>query len=310
MMRRVTALLTFLAAAVSLAAAQTRPFRIYVTAAGAPLVSQGLALAEPPASEAGAFQDVPAPAVRNTPSSGYAQATIAPWIESNGWRFERGLRRARYPTLPRGTASLAAAEVFAFDVEAILEPDPADVADLGKMLRFIGGFTAEPAMPPLANIGVVDDGSPEAGEALNLLTRRNLLYRIVRQPDSGLDLNVRLGTSEFPRESLADPNDFAARVRERLGDDKRFVRLYNTNTTIARLTGTPARERLVLLTYGRNRVQQDVRVRVLGNWQPRVAALNAPAGPLATDIEHVEGATEFTIPRFDTIAIVDLTKAP
>ena len=54
-------------------------------------------------------------------------------------------------------------------------------------------------MPPIANIGVLDDGSPSLGEVMNLLSRRNLLYRVVTKPDSSLDLNVKVGVGAVPR---------------------------------------------------------------------------------------------------------------
>ena len=38
-------------------------------------------------------------------------------------------------------------------------------------------------MLAMANIGIVDDGSPAMEEVLNMLTRRNLLYRVVTAPD-------------------------------------------------------------------------------------------------------------------------------
>ena len=34
----------------------------------------------------------------------------------------------------------------------------------------------------MANIGVVEDKSPALDEVLNMLTRRNLLYRVVPRP--------------------------------------------------------------------------------------------------------------------------------
>jgi hypothetical protein len=142
------------------------------------------------------------------PNDGYAQVTLAPWVQSNGWRFMRGLRKARYATIPRTVAPLAAAEAFAFNVDAILNPDSADAVDLGKMIEFLKA-SAQPPMSPLANIGIVDDGSPAMGEALNMLTRRNLLYKVVKQPERGFDLTVQVGTKDFPKESLANPSDFA-----------------------------------------------------------------------------------------------------
>ena len=256
--------------------------------------------------DASTYIDVPAPSLQPMPNDGYAQVTLAPWVQSNGWRFMRGLRKARYAAIPRTVAPLAAAEAFAFNVDAILNPDPADAADLGKMLEFLKA-NAQPPMPPLANIGIVDDGSPLMGEALNMLIRRNLLYKVVKQPERGLDLTVKVGTKEFPKESLANPSDFAARVREKLTDDKRLVRVFGANTVVARLTGDGKRARLVLVAYGRNRTMQDIRVTVLGKYQPAAFALyGAPADTKLLDVMQAGQFTEFTIPTFNTVAIVDL----
>ena len=66
--------------------------------------------------------------------------------------------------------------------------------------------------------------------------------------------------------------------------------------------------RLALLSYSRNRMQQDVRIRLLGGWRnPEVAAYGATHA-VAIDVEQLGKAIEFTIPTFSTIAIVDLTR--
>ena len=277
----------------------------YVTPAAAALVQQGVALAAP--SYRGGFQELPAPGIQFQPNQ--AQATPAPWVDSNAWRFQRGVRKADYTKLRAGSAPLAAAEAFTFHAEAILNPDPADVPELARMLAFLKAQD-QPALPVKANIGVIDDGSETMGEVLNMLTRRNLLYRVLTKPDPKLDLTVRLGAPDFPKDSADDPSDFAARVRAKLGDDKRLLRLYGTNTAVAHLTGDGKRARVVLLSYSRNRVQQGVRVRVLGRYRPvKFAAFaTAPEAQLA-DIENPGNATEFSVPQFSTIAIVDLAAA-
>jgi hypothetical protein len=262
------------------------------------------ALAEIPGAPA--IIDVPAPSLRNVPNDGYAQVTLAPWVESNGWRFLRGVGGARYSHLPRGAAGLAAAEGFAFNVDVELVPDPADVPELNRLIEFLHAHF-QPPMPPLANFGVIDDQSLPLDEALNMLTRRNLLFRLVQQPDPTLAFTVRPGSNDFPLDSFRNPNDFAARVREKLGDDRRLVRIFGSNTLIARLTGDTQHVRLVLLSYSRSRAQQDIRIRLLGNHEPTaLAAYGAPADARLQDIQHVDDATEFSIPFFNTIAIIDL----
>lgn len=297
------AMAALVTAGAALAAQPAAGFRLYAGPGAAALVSQGL-LAPPPADLTG-FEAVPAPGLRSVRND--AQATVAPWVDSNGWRFARGLSRASYEKLPAGASLLAAAEAFAFGVEAVINPDDADVDELGRLVAFLNAH-GRPAMPPIANVGVVDDDSPEMGEVLNMLTRRNILYRVVPQGDRSQLVTVEAGTPPFPRDALRNPSDFAARVREALGDDRRSVRVYGTSTVIARLTGDATRLRLHLLSYSRNRRQSDVRVRVLGRYQPSsVAAFGLSADAALADVRHPENAAvEFSVPAFSTIAIVDL----
>src|SRR5437868_3700053 len=102
--------------------------------------------------DADAFQSVPSPGIRFQMNE--AQATSAPWVDSNGWRFRRGVQKANYGKLAAGSAAMAAAEAFTFNVDAILDPDPADADELQAMLQFLKA-QERPAMPPLANIGLV-----------------------------------------------------------------------------------------------------------------------------------------------------------
>lgn len=294
--------------AASAPAAQTRVPTIYVTAAAASLVEQGLAAAAPDGDAAAEFQEVPAAGVRFLPN--VARATNVPWIDSNGWRFARGLRKAKYAQLPAGQSMLSAAEAFFFDVDAILNPDPKDLQDLGNMLRFLKAQQRAP-MPPLVNVGVVDDGTPIMAEVMNLLTRRNLLYRVVPKPDPSLDVNVQLGTPDFPAAAAANPYEFAARVREKLGDDKRLVRVYGTSTVLARLTGSGGAARLSLLSFSRRRQEtggsQAMRVRIVGRYRPtRFAAYGIAEGTELGDLRHPGNTTEFWVPDFNTLAVIDL----
>jgi hypothetical protein len=163
------------------------------------------------------------------------------------------------------------------------------------------------------------------GEILNLLARRNLLYRVVKTPEGGGRLTVRLGTSDFPADSAKNPYEFAARVRSRLGDDNRLVRLYGTSTVLAHLTGDGTRARLHLLSFGgrgrrapQQRQQQEallnpqaIRVRLLGRYQPsRVALYGVEGKTELTDLRHVGDTTEFWVPEFTTFAVIDLSSLP
>ena len=301
---------------VSVVAAPGDGTRLFLTTEGASLVQQGLAAAAPTGAAAEGFTAVPSPGIKFV--ANVSQATTAPWVDSNASRFQRGATKVAYTKLPAGAAPLAAAEAFTFGAEAILTPDAADLEELGKMLTFLKANEA-PRLPALANIGVVDSKSPLMDEVLNLLSRRNLLYRVVDKPDRSLDLTLQLGSVDFPESSASNPSDFAARVRAKLGDDKRLVRLYQTSTVLAHLTGNDQAARLFLLSYGGPRrqaaagPQQGIRVRVLGRYRPtKVAAYGAPADAALMDVDNPKDAsgeaTEFTLPSFRTLCIVDLER--
>ena len=97
------------------------PARLYLTAAASSLVEQGLAAAAPTGADAASYQEIPSPGIRYLPN--VARATNIPWIDSNGWRFARGMRKVSYTKVRAGSASLAAAEAF------VDQPRVADTGD-------------------------------------------------------------------------------------------------------------------------------------------------------------------------------------
>lgn len=261
-----------------------------------------------PESSLKEYTQIPAPQTKMRMDVG--AATSVPWIDSNGWRFQRGLqhrvKRAFYRSLPPGTAALAAAEAHAYGADAVLAPDPADLNSLGSMIRFLQG-AQDKRLPTMSNIAVVDDGSALLGEVLNLLGRRNLLYTVARDGGPKSDLLVKVGTSDFPKAAAANPNDFAARVREKLSDEKRLLRIYGTYTVIGHLTGDAGKARLYLLNYARRPVK-DVHVRVLGQYRRVTLKDSADSKLQAADFSSHRGGTEFTIPSLQTYSILDLEK--
>ena len=235
-----------------------------------------------------------------------ASATSVPWIEANGWRFLRGITKALYENVPAGRGALCTAEAYAYGVDAVIESAKQDLPAISGMIAFERRL-GDARMPVLANIGVIDDSSVELDEVLNLLGRRNLLYKVVREPDPSLDLNVRLGTPQYPREAAKDPNDFAARVREELSDEKRLVRLFGSYTVLAHLTGEGRRARLHLLNYG-NRPAEDLRVSVLGTYEQVRLAESSNPDQRATDVTVDNGRTEVTVPLLRTYAVIDYSR--
>jgi hypothetical protein len=237
-----------------------------------------------------------------------ASATRSPWIDANGWQLLRAPARRYYYDVPAASVALAAAEAFAYGAKANIHTDAEGVATFNRMLQFLREIP-ERDLPALANIGVIDDGSEDTGELMNLLSRRNLLYRILTAPDPHLDLNVRLGSKEYPKSDAADPSGLAQKIRAELTDEKRLLRVYGSEVVIARLMGAGDRVRIHLLNYA-NRPVTGLRVRVLGDypdWQ--VAAYDKP-GLKLEDFRSADGATEFTLPEMSTYAVIDLSGRP
>ncbi len=235
-----------------------------------------------------------------------ASATRVPWVDANGWQFERAPSRTYFYNAPAGGAALAAAEAWAYGVEAAVRAAPEDLAAFAGMLKFLAEID-QPRLPVMANLGVIDDGSDTMAEVLNLLARHNLLFHLIPAPDSKYDLNIRLGTPEYPKEKAANPYEFAMEIRHRLTDEKRLVRIYGSNVVLVRLTGDAARTRVYLLNYG-TAIVKGLRVRVLGKYAEGKLTAFARAPAALADYTAEDGATEFTIPEIGPLAVVDLRR--
>jgi hypothetical protein len=241
----------------------------------------------------------PLPAVTKLPAPGVqyrmnvASASNAPWVNSNGWQYVRGLKNTALVDAPN--PMLAAAEAHAYGVDAILKVAPKDWPKYAEAVKFVAGLPPS-RLPVLANIGFVDDGSPAAGENLNLLVRRNLLFKVVAAPDPALALNVKPNSG--------DPSKYAYEVRQKLGDDRRLLRIYGSDVVIARLQGDASGRRVILLNYG-NRPVEGLRVRLLGRFAK--IKLTSSAGAVeARDLTVTAETTEFSLPLVPAYTIVDL----
>jgi hypothetical protein len=243
-----------------------------------------------------------APGIR--PRVDRASATRSPWVFTNGSRFLKDPAGKFVYDLPAGKAALAAAEAYAYGADAVLKIESADLEGLGQMLTFLSSLPKND-LPDVADVSVVDDGSATMAEALNLLVRRNILFRIVPAPSAQYRVNVKLGTPEFPADSAKDPSAFALKVRRMLTDEQRTLRIFGTEIVIGRLTGESTRMRLHLLNYG-GRDTEGVRVRLRGTY-PDGEAHVAGQGKVALDDRGiVDGGTEFTVPRLGPYGVVDL----
>jgi hypothetical protein len=250
------------------------------------------------------FITVPVPSL--TFNAQVSSATRAPWVNQNGWRF---LRRPGgsylYDTKSEG-ALLAAGEAFTYGVRAYIRADATELDALGRMLAFLGGIP-DRRMNPEVNIGFLDDGSPQSGEFMNLLVRRNLLFKVVPRPDPKLDLNVALGEPDYPRVEASNPKLLAEKVRAHLTDEKRLLRVYGSEIVIGRLLGDRDAGRLFLINYGAAKSPvHGLRIRILGSY-PKLHAVQYGNAPCQlTDILTGPDATEFTLPELGTFATIDL----
>ncbi len=249
---------------------------------------------------------LPAPAVLYR--ANVASATSPPWLVSNGWRFLRNTRVRFLYEAQGAQAALAAAEAFCFGGSALVHTDRAGLKAFAEMIEFLHGL-GESDMPPVADIGFIDDGSAIAGEVMNLMVRNNLLFQIVSGSGPQLKLTVRLGSKEFPRQDAKNPSMAAHEVRAGLTDERRSIRVYGSEVVVARLTALPDGLRVHLLNYaGAERKLDGLRVRVLGLYpKHRLAAAGSPQAELL-DYSVDADATEFTLPELKTYAVVDLSR--
>jgi hypothetical protein len=180
------------------------------------------------------------------------------------------------------------------------------LAEAGAMFAFIKNLTGE-NYPPVADIGVVDDESPETGEVMNLLARRNLLFNVVAAPAPQFRVNIELGSKEYPKAEASNPSEFAQKIRQRLGDENRSLRVYGSETVICRLTGDGARARLSLLNYSGREVD-GLRLRLRGSYGRAEARAFGLGRVEPEDFVNDETATEFSVPRLGIYAVIDLKK--
>lgn len=233
-----------------------------------------------------------------------ASATRSPWVDANGWRILRSPDKTFVYHLKGEAAALAAAEAFTYGTPALISADSAGADAFARMLEFLKSVPAI-ELPPVADFGVIDNGSDSTGELLNLLTRMNLLYKIEKSPDRNFRLNVH------PSPEDKNPSEAAHKIRSEVGDDHRSLRVYGSEVVVGRLLAGPRQARLFLINYGflvndRPRPALGLRVRIHGTYTK--ADLRMPGAPMTSpaDLTQDAPATEFTIPELRAYAIIDL----
>jgi hypothetical protein len=177
------------------------------------------------------------------------------------------------------------------------------------MLAFLEQLEAVD-LPVRTDIGYIDDGSAESGELMNLMVRKNLLFKLVPSPDRSLALNVKFSSADYPREEAADPSRLAQKVRTNLTDAKRTLRIFGAETFVGRVVGDGERTRIHLLNYlGTQGSGFDLRLRIRGRFlQPKATAFGVVNANVQEYIVDAE-ATEFTLPELGMYAVIDLVAA-
>jgi hypothetical protein len=115
-----------------------------------------------------------------------------------------------------------------------------------------------------------------------------------------------MGSRAYPVADAADPSAFALKIRRQLTDEQRSLRVYGSEVVIARLTGDAGRVRLHLINYGGREIE-GLRVRVRGAYGAGDAWVAAAGRVSLLDHVAADGATELSLPRMGTYAVVDLT---
>jgi len=243
--------------------------------------------------EAAGLTRVSPPGVRTRMNM--AMATSAPWIDSNLWKYRRNPRNSYVSDLKGKPLIIAMAEAYAAGVKLAIETTPDQEKEYQQVLAFLKQIPDGP-VKPWVNWVLRDDPTPQAAEVMNLMSRRNLLFRVDPKGDVSLA-------------GVKNPYEFMQQLREKLGDDKRLLRLFGSELTVAELARDGNRVRLHLLNYG-TRPVEDLRIRLKGKFpQTAVKALvHGDPSPLLKEFVHEDGTTEFTLKSLPSYAVLDFVE--
>lgn len=272
--------------------------------------------------------------------SGSAGPTGDPWIDSNPWRV-RSLRAAHRgrpvwlahrPKQPKPQEYLRAIADAAMGggqwIVSVEEQLPEEVwRQILLYLRFYQDHADWKSFVPRARLAVVQDPAARnraiSGENLNLLSRRQMPFRVIHRPDlsaaslAGIDTVIAtdLDPPSDAEKSLldgrlvfykqtADPFAFSLEVLNRMGRAGQGVRLFNASSIISYLSQDPSgRQVLLQLVNYADGPLERVTARLQGDF--RTARLYSPEEPPADlPLEKAAGGVEITIPTVKITAAV------
>lgn len=225
-----------------------------------------------------------------------ASATSSPWVDSNLWRYQRKPQESYLCDTKGKNVVVAMAEGFATGVKLAVQIAPEQNADYDKMLEFLKQIPDGPSTP-WVNFTVSEDGSFQAGEVMNMLSRRSISYRVASKGDYALTSKM---TNAY--EAMQD-------IREKLGDDRRVLRLFGSELTLAVAARNGNRVRVHMVNYGQRPVEH-LRIRVQGVFREAniKAYLYGGIASKFTDFESGKDYTEFTLESLGPYGVLDLVQ--
>jgi hypothetical protein len=251
--------------------------------------------------------ELPAPQIDRKLLS--ASPTRSPWIIASGWRLQRDTTASFvYRQRPGGTL-LSLAEAWVWQQSRTLINAPAPEQE--QALRFLAFLSSLPRhnAPALADLRLDDDGSTLTGEALNLLSRRNLLW--TTRPDRPTRLRIKPGSSDFPARLLRNPSEFAYAVRRQLQDENRSFRIYGSEVVLGSLQADERILRVHLVNYG-ERMIDGLTLRLPQGWRLQQAKSFHPSSGeftvKATPLPPSGNVTELSIERVGLYTAIDLVR--
>jgi hypothetical protein len=239
------------------------------------------------------YKRIPPPGVRYRMNM--ATATSSPWIDSNLWRYRRN-PEVKYLSATKGkSVTLTTAEAAALRANVALEIAPEQKADYDRITAWLAKLPSGPTTP-WTNFNVSDDGSAMAGEVQLLMARRNLLYKITPPKQAQFQLSS----------AIKNPYEYVLDTRDQFGDDKRVLRLFGSELTMAELAREGKRIRLHLINYG-SRPVEALRIRIAGRFTEKQVKAHVfdDDAPELREFTFENGFTEFTLGKLPVYAVLD-----
>ena len=246
-----------------------------------------------------------------------ASPTQRPWMDASGWRFLRAAAAAGYSTsCPPGRGPLAAAEAHLHGADALCRSTLRDLPAVAQDAAPSCARSRRCPGPTWPRSRWWTTGPSWSGEVMNLLSRRNLLWRPGAEGRGPATPPARVAGSRCasgappsrrrpPRIPASWPRADPAAASATTGA---LLRVYGSEAVLCRLQGDRAGTLAPVAAELRQRRREGVRVRIRGGY-PRGTAVTDRTGSRAPiDQTSTGDTTELTVPPFALWAVVDLQR--